>query len=230
MGKTTSPVSGIIESRNYRLYISVFVALLVFILTKSHVKFSICLTITWVAFAATLLILAWILMLSMHPQNIKANAEKEDSSSYVIFLFVLLAASISLFAIVFLLQTIPNESRRGLSLHIILAIASIACSWTLIHTIFTLRYAHLYYIEEDQNQFDVQQKLPGLTFPDEEDPDYLDFAYFSFVLGMTFQVSDVVINSKRIRRLALLHGLLSFVYNTVIVALSINIISGIIPK
>lgn len=77
----------------------------------------------------------------------------------------------------------------------------------------------------------IQKKESGgLAFPNDPEPDYLDFAYFSFVVGMTFQVSDVQITSSQIRRLALLHGLLSFGYNTVIVALSINIISGFIKK
>jgi uncharacterized membrane protein len=70
----------------------------------------------------------------------------------------------------------------------------------------------------------------GLEFPGNEDPDYLDFVYFSFVLGMTFQVSDVVITSKRIRQLATMHGLLSFAFNTAIVALSINVISGLVAQ
>lgn len=219
-----------IENRSLRLYTSLGIACLLFFLTRNKVSGFICLIITWVGFATSLLILAWITMATLHPRKVKRIAEQEDLSSTLIFLFVVLAATISLFAIVYLLQTIPNESKRGLSLHVILAIASIACSWTLIHTIFTLRYAHFYYIQEDQNLLQVKQKLPGLTFPDEDEPDYFDFAYFSFVLGMTFQVSDVVINSKKIRRLALIHGMLSFVYNTVIVALSINIISGIVAK
>jgi uncharacterized membrane protein len=70
----------------------------------------------------------------------------------------------------------------------------------------------------------------GLDFLNEKRPDYLDFAYFSFVIGMTFQVSDVTVSSSRIRRLVLLHGLISFLFNTIIVALSINIIAGMVQK
>ena len=85
------------------------------------------------------------------------------------------------------------------------------------------------YYRNDRNKA-ASPTTPALQFPDEHEPDYLDFAYFSFVLGMTFQVSDVEISSKEIRRMALLHGFLSFIYNTVIVAFSINIISGLIAK
>ena len=209
---------------------------MVFLLTKTMTTWIISLMETWIAFAAFHLIFSWIIILSYHPQKVKAIADKEDTSSPVIFLFVVMAAFISLFAVIFLLQSIPNISKRGLSFHILLAIASVFCSWTLIHTLFTLRYAHLYYTVKEQNIYDnihkndKKEDIEGLDFPDEKNPDYLDFAYFSFVIGMTFQVSDVQITSRKIRRLVLLHALLSFVYNTVIVALSINIISGIISK
>ena len=96
----------------------------------------------------------------------------------------------------------------------------------LIHTLFTLGYAHLYYHVSIAGVADNA----AFDFPNEPQPDYLDFAYFSFVLGMTFQVSDVAIKSRKVRRLALIHSFLAFVYNTVIVALSINIVSGIISK
>lgn len=160
----------------------------------------------------------------------KAFADKEDSGASFIFLFVLFAAFISLFAIIFLLQSIPNQSKQGLSLHILLSFSSVFCSWTLVHTLFTLRYAHLYYKGGNDTSTTKQTDTVALSFPNEKEPDYLDFAYFSFVVGMTFQVSDVEINSRQIRRLALVHGVLSFIYNTVIVAFSINIISGLISK
>ncbi len=93
----------------------------------------------------------------------------------------------------------------------------------LVHTIFTLRYAHIYYGTDDE-----QNRVGGLEFPDEENPDYLDFAYFSFIIGMTSQVSDVSIHSKRLRRLGLLHGLIAFFFNVTIIALSINTVSGLL--
>jgi uncharacterized membrane protein len=91
----------------------------------------------------------------------------------------------------------------------------------MLHIIFTFRYAHMYYHSNLNNETGL---CGGLEIPNEKYPDYLDFAYFSFVIGMTFQVSDINITSKSMRRLALLHGMLSFLFNTVIVALSINVI------
>jgi uncharacterized membrane protein len=84
-----------------------------------------------------------------------------------------------------------------------------------------MRYAHEYYTRTDGTKID-----DGLQFPSEDRPDYWDFVYFAVVLGMTFQVSDVQITSRKLRRLATLHGFLGFVFNTVIIAVTVNIASG----
>jgi uncharacterized membrane protein len=229
MGSTSSSFLHLAGNRRYRLYTSAVIALLVLLVSRAGSSGVVSFMITWIAFSASLLISSWVIILSFHPEEVKAIADKEDSSGAFIFIFIVMAAFISLFAIIILLQSVPTESKRGLSLHMILAVTSVCCSWLLIHTLFILRYAHLYYMPDNKRN-DNNTTNSGLDFPNEKEPDYLDFAYFSFVLGMTFQVSDVVITSKHIRRLALLHGLISFVYNTVIVALSINILSGIIAK
>ena len=100
-------------------------------------------------------------------------------------------------------------------------ITGVICSWFLLHTIFAYRYALLYY---GDHPLDPDLHTVGLQIPNELWPDYLDFAYFSFVIGMTFQVSDIEISSRTIRRVALMHGILSFLFNTVIVALTINVV------
>jgi uncharacterized membrane protein len=88
-----------------------------------------------------------------------------------------------------------------------------------------MHYAHGFYSERDGDG--EQSTSGGLEFPNEREPDFLDFDYFSFVIGMTCQVSDVQITSQEMRRLALVHGLLSFLFNTVILALTINLASGL---
>jgi uncharacterized membrane protein len=94
----------------------------------------------------------------------------------------------------------------------------------MTHTTFAFRYAHEYY-EAAPGSSKVDG---GLEFPGEDQPDYLDFMYFSLVLGMTFQVSDVQITSRKLRRLATVHGLLSFLFNTIILALTVNIAAGLL--
>ncbi|WP_413666518.1 DUF1345 domain-containing protein [Mucilaginibacter sp. Mucisp86] len=172
----------------------------------------------------------WIIILTANPAEIRRIASIEDSSRTLIFLFVIVSSLMSLLAIVFLLLSTKNQSDAVVTARVLLAMASVIVSWWLVHTIFTLRYAHMYYTTAPDDDKKLKH-LGGLEFPGEEkEPDYLDFVYFSFVVGMTFQVSDVEISARSIRRLAWLHGLISFAFNTAIVALSINVISGMISK
>jgi uncharacterized membrane protein len=110
-------------------------------------------------------------------------------------------------------------------LHLGISIATIVNSWLLVHTIFAQHYAHSYYRADRTLD---KCKANGLDLPGEIEPDYWDFLYFSFVIGMTSQVSDVNVTSRHIRRLSLIHGILSFFFNTTILAMTINIVAGAI--
>jgi len=207
----------------YRFLIALIVAIAAFFITRSSQTTPSAILMVWVAFAFTVIVMDWIIILTSHPQDVRKNAKLQDSNRTFIFLFVIASSIMSLGAIVFLLISAKGKSGEGVAFPVILALASVLVSWWLVHTLFTLRYAHLYYEPEH-----AQKPVGGLEFPgDEKEPDYLDFVYFSFVIGMTFQVSDVEISSKRIRRLALFHALIAFAFNTAIVALSINIIAGL---
>ena len=105
--------------------------------------------------------------------------------------------------------------------HVALATVTVVSSWLLVHTMMALHYAHVFYCPCEGSTDDSHSV--GVTFPEEEEPDFLDFAYFSFVIGMTCQVSDVQVTAARMRRIVLLHSLLSFAFNTVILAFSINL-------
>lgn len=215
--------------RVYRLVISLTVGLVAFFVLNGHHQFAITFMASWIAFAATTLLIIWSNILLFHPRETAEVAHEQDNTRFMMFLFVIAAACISLFAIILLLQSAPSS--KGLNNHILLTAASVFCSWTLIHTVFTLRYAHMYYTYNSRQHLEAgEEPHGGLDFPGAEHPDFLDFAYFSFVLGMTFQTADVTITGRNIRRLALLHGFLAFVYNTIIVALSINIVSGLVAK
>lgn len=214
---------------HHKFFISLGIALLVFALSYGKASFSIQFILTWIGYAATDLLLSWFTIFMIHPLEMKKVTKTQDSNRTFIFLFVLTAAVISLFVVVLLLKTTQHLSPDELSLHILLSVSAVLLSWALVHTLFVFRYAHLYY-ESALKQKTPSKYAEGLDFPGEKEPDYVDFTYFSFIIGMTFQVSDVEISSKRIRRLALAHSLVSFAFNTVIVALSINIISGLISK
>ncbi|MDF7812845.1 DUF1345 domain-containing protein [Hymenobacter sp. YC55] len=172
----------------------------------------------WDAFSLTNLGLAWSIIASAEVNHIRRIVAREDPGRHLVFVLVLVAASSSLLAVIYLLSSV-HVITKGYTqyLHVGLAIVGVMLSWLLVHTMFTLRYAHIFYGEG------AGKREGGLQFPGEEkEPDYFDFAYFSFVVGMTAQTADISITSQKLRRLALLHGLLSFGFNTVVVALSIS--------
>ncbi len=212
---------------HYRVVISFGAALVAFLLTRPKLSWPATSLITWVAFALAIIIMDWIIIFNAHPKEIRKIAKLQDSSRTLIFLFVIAASVISLGAILFLLKSTKSLPAADVTGHIILAMASVIVSWWLVHTLFTMRYAHMYY--DDDTDDGEKTEVGGLEFPGKHtEPDYLDFVYFSFVVGMTFQVSDVEISDRAMRRLAWVHGLVSFAFNTAIVALSINIVSSMI--
>ena len=155
----------------------------------------------------------------------KARAAAQDPGRDALFVVTLTAAVFGFFAALDILAAVLDDrTPEHQAIVYALGFGAVVLGWLLIHTIFLFRYAHLYYGDRDRNK----QSDRGLNFPGGADPNYLDFAYFSFVIGMTFQVSDVQITDRPIRRLALGHAMISFGYNTAILALVVNIVSGLI--
>jgi uncharacterized membrane protein len=227
MGSLLRSIS--LVNRRLRLLIALFLALALYaILFYRHAGPVMAFLVGWVLFSGTLLLFSWGSILFNDPHQAALVARAQDSSRFTIFFFVVAAAFISLFAIIAFLQGLPRYSREGLTGHMLLSLLAISFSWALIHTLFTLHYAHLYYHALPADG--AEGAGGGLSFPGDHHPDLLDFAYFSFVVGMTFQVSDVTIHARRIRRFVLVHGLLSFIFNTVIVAFAINVLSGILGR
>lgn len=215
---------------HHKLYVSVGIAVMFFVATTGKFTDPIHYMLVWLVYVLSTLTLSWITILSSHPVEVKHEAHAKDSSRTVIFLFVIATAFASLFAILLLLKNPSSNPEEEFSGMVIIPLACVAGSWWLLHTVFTLRYAHLYYCDMEHHDGGKSVKPEGLDFPNEKEPDYLDFTYFSFVIGMTFQVSDVQIISRRIRRLAWMHSVLAFAFNTFIVAFTINIIAGLTQK
>ena len=209
---------------HHRLIFSAVTALFVAVATHG-LRLPVQVVAVWTAFSLCVLALAWVRIVTARPLESLKTAKLQDSSRRTIFVFVLLAACASIFAVGYLLGTAHGRHGGRLLETVALAFATVIGSWSLIHTLFALHYAHIYYGDSDDSH--VARHAGGLIFPDERTPDYLDFAYFSFVVGMTCQVSDVPISGRRLRRWALVHGLLSFAFNTAILALSINVVSSL---
>jgi uncharacterized membrane protein len=174
----------------------------------------------WDAGSLSYLALAWWVIMRADAEETHERSKTQDVSRYVLFLMVLIAACASVVAIGFMLHGARELVYWQRALHIVLAIVALASSWAMIHTLFGFHYAHRYYGDRDA----MNAPRGGLQFPNDHDPDYLDFAYYSFVVGMTSQVSDVSVTTRSMRRLTLMHGVLSFLFNIAILAMSINII------
>jgi len=213
-----------LESHHRFLVAAVF-ALAVLAVVHGRWRLPLELIAGWDAFALAFLTLAWTRMIKAEARVLARLARLAHTSRTLIFVFVLCGAVASLAAVGYVLSGAKNAAGAARSAHVVAAIGTVMISWFLVHTIFALYYAYLFYRHTSL----AHETAPGggLDFPGTEHPDYADFAYFSFIIGMTSQVSDVQISERGIRRWALVHGLVSFAFNAAILALSINIISGL---
>jgi uncharacterized membrane protein len=162
------------------------------------------------------------------PDTMKRIAAQQDAGKWTVLFLTLIAGSASLVAIAGEVPLIRSAGEFEKIARILLILATIVVSWAFIHTIFALHYAHDYYSSTSTGTAIGAAVRKGLVFPGEKMPTYMDFAYASFTIGMTFQVSDVQITDPAMRRLALTHGIISFFYATGILALTINMVGGLI--
>lgn len=177
----------------------------------------------WDAGGVVFTALAWAIIFRSNAVRTRRRAAAQDPGRTLVWAIVLGASTFSLFAAVVVLRRARALAPTETALLIGLCLAAVVAAWTLTHTAYTLRYAHLYYREDDGDG------EGGLVFPPgNRDPDYFDFAYFAFTVGMCFQVSDVTVTSPVIRRAVLGHSLLAFAYNTAILALALNLTFGLL--
>lgn len=225
-GKTTIDRGNIFVRMRpiHRLLISFILAVAsYFIFRESKIIERVLAMLVWDVFCLSYLIMAWIVLCTRSTIQMRELAKKEDNSRVVVSILIIAASFASMFMV--LLLILAKDSPTSQAIPLTVAVLGVLLSWIMVHTIFTFHYAMMYY---DDDETDPNQHAEGLDFPGgEKNPDYIDFAYFSFVIGMTFQVSDVEITCRAIRRKVLVHGLISFAINTFVVALTINIIAGL---
>lgn len=176
------------------------------------------LLVGWDLLGLTYVIFSIYIFAHIPQEGIRERCEQEDMRSWVLFLLIVVACMAGLVTVVSFFGSGEVWHTPGW-LNGLVGISAIFLSWMMVHASFAFRYAHLFYGDFNK-QF--SQHANGLSFPDSDTPDYFDFAYFSFVIGMTFQVSDVVITAKGVRRLVLLHSIIAFIFNTVIIAVTIS--------
>ncbi len=207
-----------------RISLSVVFAVVVWFFIKNVLHDTLFIIISsWCAFAFSYVITSWTVMFSRRVEQIKKLAKEEDGSRIFVMIFTIIASFAAMVTVLLLVITSGKDQQNEI-FKVSVSFFSVLLSWVLVHTILTFHYAHLFY---DDDETGIKENRQGINFPSDDNPDYLDFAYFSFVIGMTFQVSDVVITDKIIRRLVLLHGLISFILNTFVVALTVNFIAGL---
>jgi uncharacterized membrane protein len=180
--------------------------------------------LAWDFGVAVFLVSAAFLFTTERLSRMAADAEAQEEGEWTVFWLTVAAVTFSFIAVIDEFSGMKELPPTQRNLQVILVAVTLLVSWLMTHTTFAFRYAHEYY-EVDQGGVGI---VGGLEFPGEKRPDYLDFLYFSLVLGMTFQVSDVQITARKFRRLAAAHGLLSFLYNTIILALTVNLAAGML--
>jgi len=158
----------------------------------------------------------------------KQNAIRQDAGKWAVLAFTMLAATASLVVITLEMPLVKSAHGIDQLWRVLLVIYTLVLSWAFMHTIFALHYAHDYYMGVDVTKHKSNVGTSRLIFPGEQLPRYGDFLYFSFTIGMTFQVSDVQITDAEVRRVALGHGIAAFFYTTGILALSINLVANVV--
>ncbi|GLG85086.1 DUF1345 domain-containing protein [Acinetobacter calcoaceticus] len=207
-----------------------FIALFIGFITASILtwltswQWSTILLVSWNASVSVYLLYILQLMKSCDHSQMQQQAKKQDESKWVIMLIVLLALAMCLVAILIQLSQLPSESSAKLG-HVALALLTIVSAWLFMHSVFALHYAHDFYMALSRNE-----ENGGLDFPGTEHPTYPDFLYFSYIIGTSAQTADVSITTKHMRLLNLFHAVLSFGFNTTILAICINVAAGFLTN
>ena len=199
-----------------RLFLAILLGLALLPLLPGEWRLATRSLVAWDIALGLYLMLAFRLMTNCDVNRIKRRAAHQDEGRITILVLVVASTLASLLAI---LAELGGANRQPA--HLALAAVTILLSWASTHTIFAIHYAHEYYGEK-------APKGGGLNFPGEETPDYWDFVYFSFVVGMTSQVSDVTVTSRALRRIVAAHGAVSFIFNATLLALTVNIAASAI--
>ena len=223
----SGPLPRRVFDAHHRLAIATAAAAIAGFLLQGRVGGPTLIVAIWNVFGGVSLCLMWAVILTQDPFEMRRAVRLQDSSRTFLFVVVVVAAVASLLAVGMMLgeaKSLPASRLGGPR-------DPVGChggglGGALVHTVFALRYAHHYYEGAADGARD--SVTGGLIFPEEANPDFLDFTYFSFVVGMTCQVSDVQISNRALRRTCLCQGIISFAFNTAILALVINIVAGML--
>jgi uncharacterized membrane protein len=211
------------RSARLRLLLAVLVALTVAFTLPGDFSTPTRVVLAWDAGVSTFLALAFLIIALASPADTQYSAMRQDQSGASILTLVVTGAAASLFAIGDVLGAMQGLAPWARSLLLVMTAVAVTGAWMLTHTMFAFHYAHRYYGDAYVPDGKIDE---GLRFPGEEQPAFMDFTYFAFVVGATSQTSDVLITTRHMRRLVWIHAMLSFGFYTVILALTINIVAN----
>ena len=214
-----------LDSRR-RIGLAAIVGMVCFLLLPDSTHLDSRILAGWIAGVVSFLGLVLLMMTQADPDRTYYLAQRQEAQHRAIFLLVVCMALTSIFAIALMLVDNKDTPPAALTMQVGLSVVAILSSWFLTHTMFALHYATCYY--RDDPTTPEADYTGGISLPSEEIPDYLDFMYFSFTIGMTSQTSDVSIVTRSMRRLALGHGVVSFFFYSIIIALSVGVVGGLI--
>jgi uncharacterized membrane protein len=216
----------VIEARP-RLFICLAIGIIVGLVQPHDWRLATRLLIAWNGAVVLYLILGARMMMQADKLSIRRRAQLADDGKYAFLALSIIAAIASFAAIVLELAGAKDLGGFDKTANIVLVGGTIVTSWFFVHLTFTLHYAHEYFADELRTP-DPTDVRGGLIFPGTKDPHYIDFLYFSYIIGVASQTADVATSSKTMRALALVHGILSFFFNTTILALTINIAASLL--
>jgi uncharacterized membrane protein len=202
-----------------RVGLSVLAGAVAYALGAPRLAMPSALLLAWDAAGLALLGLSWSLFATADAKLTRQRAADEDPGRRVVYVIVVLTSLVSILAATALVGTVHDLEPGPKHVLAGLCLTAVVLAWALTHTAFTFRYAHLYYREDAEG-------VGGVDFPGNHPPAYFDFAYFAFTVGMCFQVSDTCVSSAQIRRSVLLHAIISFAYNSILLAFVLNLVFG----
>lgn len=201
-----------------RLFLALLLGIVVGVVAAFYLPWEGAVLLGWDVAALLYLLRVWSRVLPMGANECSADAVREDPSRAVADSVILLAAIAELASVGLILVKVANAHGGMKAFLLTIGVLSVVFAWGAVHTMFTLRYARIYYTSPDG----------GVDFNEKSPPDYIDFAYLAFTIGMTFQVSDTDLTAKAIRRTALRHTLISYLFGAVIIGLVINVVASLL--
>jgi len=209
-----------------RVIMSGAVGVLAYLLSPEQLHFEIRFLIGWDVGVLLLLLILQLMMIKTSPEETWKRSQQQEPSNTVVLAFSVVACGASLVAVALMINDGQHWKSFLANMHLALCMVAIFCAWLILHTYFALHYARMYYDEPDGK--DGGEFLKGLEFPGSEVVDYWDFMYYSFTIGMCYQTSDVSVTSASVRRVTLIHSILSFGFVATIIGLVVNVISNLV--